>query len=57
LIHPRDPRPRGGGKVHRCAFHANDLWIAATALANGMPVVTRNVKHFQRVPGLSVISY
>jgi predicted nucleic acid-binding protein len=36
---------------------ANDLWIAATGLALGMPVVTRNVDHFRRVPGLEVESY
>ena len=36
---------------------ANDLWIAATALAYGMPVVTRNVAHYERVPGLDVLSY
>lgn len=36
---------------------ANDLWIAATALANGMPLVTRNVDHFDRVPDLSIVSY
>ncbi len=33
---------------------ANDLWIAATGLAYGMPVVTRNTEHFRRVPGLEV---
>lgn len=36
---------------------ANDLWIAATALAYDMPVVTRNVDHFRRVPGLDVEAY
>ena len=36
---------------------ANDIWIAATALANSMPVVTRNVDHFRRVPHLQVESY
>ena len=36
---------------------ANDLWIAATGLAYRMPVVTRNVEHFRRVPGLEVESY
>jgi predicted nucleic acid-binding protein len=36
---------------------ANDLWIAATALAYRMPVVTRNVAHFERVPGLDVLAY
>ena len=36
---------------------ANDLWIAATALAFGMPLVTRNEKHFARVPELNVVGY
>lgn len=35
----------------------NDLWIAATALAYEMPVVTRNVEHFRRVPHLEVETY
>ncbi|MGE3887682.1 MAG: type II toxin-antitoxin system VapC family toxin [Vicinamibacterales bacterium] len=35
----------------------SDLWIAATALAHQMPVVTRNVEHYRRVPGLLVESY
>ncbi|MBM3892268.1 MAG: type II toxin-antitoxin system VapC family toxin [Verrucomicrobia bacterium] len=34
----------------------NDLWIAATALHHQMPLVTRNTTHFQRIPGLIVIS-
>ena len=36
---------------------SNDLWIAATALAHKMPVVTRNAEHFRRVPGLDVETY
>ena len=36
---------------------ANDLWIAATALAYGKAVVTRNVKEYRRVPGLEVVGY
>lgn len=36
---------------------ANDLWIAATALAHGMSVVTNNKEEFERVPGLDVITY
>lgn len=35
----------------------NDLWIAATALAYRMPVVTRNVEHYRRVPGIVVEAY
>ena|SRR5579883_3190253 len=31
-----------------------DLQIAATALAHGLTVVTGNVKHFERVPGLTL---
>ncbi len=36
---------------------ANDLWIAATGLAYDMPVVTRNLDHFRRVPGLEAEGY
>jgi tRNA(fMet)-specific endonuclease VapC len=36
---------------------ANDMWIAATALANGQPLVTRNADEFRRVAGLEVLSY
>lgn len=35
----------------------NDLWIAATGLAYGVPVVTRNEAHYRRVPGLQVFGY
>ena len=36
---------------------ANDHWIAAAALAHAMPLVTNNATHFNRIPGLSVVSY
>lgn len=36
---------------------ANDLWIAATALANDMPVVTKNAERYRRVPGLTVVEH
>jgi predicted nucleic acid-binding protein len=35
---------------------AHDLWIAATAIANGLTVATHNNTHFARVPGLHVIT-
>jgi hypothetical protein len=38
-------------------FCANDLWIAATALAYRMPLVTRNLGHFRRVPDLQLADY
>jgi predicted nucleic acid-binding protein len=34
---------------------ANDLWIAATALAHGRPPLTRDEAHFPRVSGLRVM--
>jgi tRNA(fMet)-specific endonuclease VapC len=36
---------------------SNDLWIAATALAQDMAVVTGNERHFRRVPDLTVLSH
>lgn len=35
---------------------ASDLWIAATALAHDMPLVTRDVADFAGVAGLSVVN-
>jgi predicted nucleic acid-binding protein len=34
---------------------AYDLWIAATALAHGFGVVTRNARDFREVSGLRVV--
>jgi predicted nucleic acid-binding protein len=35
----------------------NDLWIGATALEVGEPLVTRDRDHFSRITGLSVLGY
>ena len=35
----------------------NDLWVAPTALERGMPVVSRNLRRYERVPGLQMVSY
>ncbi len=34
-----------------------ELLIAAAAIVDDAPVVTRNVRGFERVPGLHVLSY
>ncbi|HSS48099.1 MAG TPA: type II toxin-antitoxin system VapC family toxin [Thermoanaerobaculia bacterium] len=34
-----------------------DLLIAASALVDEAPLVTRNLDHFQRIPGLEVLTY
>tara|TARA_B110000483_G_scaffold183931_1_gene217555 strand:- start:259 stop:651 length:393 start_codon:yes stop_codon:yes gene_type:complete len=44
---------RAGGRL----IGTNDIWIAATALVHEAPLLTRNVTHFTRVPGLQVINY
>ena len=36
---------------------SNDLWIAASSLRHGLPLVTANPAEFRRVPGLEVIAY
>lgn len=35
---------------------AHDLWIAATAVAHGLGVATRNARHFTPVEGLRVVA-
>jgi tRNA(fMet)-specific endonuclease VapC len=35
----------------------HDLWLAATALARGLTLVTANLREFRRVPGLAVESW
>ena len=34
----------------------NDLWIAACALRHGIPLITNNRKHFEKIPTLKLIS-
>ena len=33
-----------------------DSWVAATALRHHLPLVTHNRKHFEHIPGLTLIS-
>jgi tRNA(fMet)-specific endonuclease VapC len=36
--------------------HSNDLWICATAVLYGAPIVTNNKKHFEGMPGAQVLT-
>ncbi len=36
---------------------SNHLWIASTTLVRGIPLISNNERHFQRVPELRFISY
>ena len=47
-------RIRGQLRRQRLLLPASDLLIAATALAYDLTLVTRNLRHFQRVPGLNL---
>lgn len=47
----RDLRSRGA------LIGSNDMWIAATGLSYGQPIVTRNRQEFSRVKGLKVYGY
>jgi tRNA(fMet)-specific endonuclease VapC len=38
-------------------LHAMDLLIATAAVVDGAPLLTRNVKHFKRIPRLDLSSY
>lgn len=40
-----------------CPIGPTDTLIAATALRNGLALVTRNVREFSRVPGLQLVNW
>ena len=37
------------------AVHSNDAWIAATAISHSVPLVSLNRRHFEGVPGLTLL--
>ena len=46
------------GLARRGALVATmDLLIATAAVQAGAPLLTRNVRHFSRVPGLDLLTY
>ncbi len=34
-----------------------DIMIAAIAITHGEPLITRNTKHFERIPNLNILNY
>lgn len=36
--------------------HVGDRWIAACAIAKGLPLLTGNRRHFENAPGLSLVN-
>lgn len=44
--------PLGSARV----IDSNDLWIAACAVRHAIPLVTHNRRHFEGIPGLTIIS-
>ena len=54
VVARENARLRAGLESQGKMIGINDSWIAATALAYGLKVVTRNEGEFNRVPGLVV---
>ncbi|GLZ41353.1 type II toxin-antitoxin system VapC family toxin [Actinokineospora sp. NBRC 105648] len=48
-------RARKTGHSLGQAQHTNDLWICATAIFHDSPLMTDNVRHFDGMPGLTLI--
>ncbi len=55
-IMKRFARIRGSLRSRGLAVQDPDLLIAATALTHDMTLVTRNLRHFQRIPDLAILS-
>ncbi len=50
----RYARIRGDLRARGLLIGDGDLLIAATALHHGLTLVTGNVRHFERIPGLTI---
>jgi len=42
-------------KQNNALIEFRDIFIAATAIANNIPLITLNKKHFQRIEGLEIL--
>ncbi|GAC1559715.1 MAG: hypothetical protein NVS2B7_34210 [Herpetosiphon sp.] len=56
VIMKRFARIRGELRRNGTIIGDNDILIGATALQHGLTIVTRNIKHFQRIPDLSLFN-
>jgi len=59
IIHTNDEICRKWAEIMSIKGHPiayADAWIAATAMAYKIPLITHNRKHFEGVAGLKVIS-
>ena len=57
------PSAREAGTIYKQLKAKNkliefrDIFIAATAIANDLPLATLNIKHFERIDDLELVSY
>ncbi len=54
---PEYARLLAGIRGSRASVDTMDLLIATAAVLDGAPLVTRDARHFSKVPGLSVVRY
>lgn len=58
VIWPDDAVTQEWARVVSVTGHpvdANDGWIAACAIRHGLPLLTHNRRHFEHVPGLTLL--
>jgi predicted nucleic acid-binding protein len=46
---------KAAGRQHR--YRVQDLWLASQAVQYACPLLTRNVRDFEDIPGLDLVSY
>lgn len=49
-------RERGRLRAANDLIGDTDLWIGATAMRHGLTLLTNNRQHFERLPGLRIVS-
>lgn len=47
---------KSGHPLGEARNHVGDRWIAACAIAKGLPLLTGNRRHFENAPGLSLVN-